>query len=169
MCLNLNVPARSFMGVLLLFQEPSKPYACDPEKFYNPKITKVEIIIDGKSNQLYAKGMCPYQQFDEARKYFGGGPGKCHPEAGTLIKDLHLSNVSLGEYLTDKYALWLDLRTSDDRTLHGSGRRVEGTDGISLQIAKEDTGSGYLNMYIYLVQDAQLNIINGRFHSIEYV
>ena len=33
-----------------------------------------------------------------------------------------LHDLSVGEYLTDKYALWLDIRTIDENTLHRTGR-----------------------------------------------
>ena len=42
MNVNINIPAKSFIGVLLLFQEPSKPYACDPEKFKTQKSPKLK-------------------------------------------------------------------------------------------------------------------------------
>ena len=75
----------------------------------------------------------------------------------------------LGSYLTDKYALWLDLRTVDDSGLHGSGRRVEnGSEGITLQITKTVEAPGALNVYIFIVMDAQLDIEHGEFKSTIY-
>jgi hypothetical protein len=168
---NLNVPARSMKGILLLFEEPCKPYARDTELFYNPKIDKVEAIVEGVPNQLFIQGMSAYQQWDEARKYFAGGwaLARRHPEAAQIAKDLELANVSIAEYLTTKYALWLDLRTSDDDRLHGSGRRVENaSEGITLQITKRVEDTGVLNMYVYVVMDAQLNFESGRYVSAIY-
>ena len=53
-------------------------------------------------------------------------------------KDLQLHDVNIASYYTDEYALWLDFRTIDDNTLHGSGRRLENTlEGIRLQITKK--------------------------------
>ena len=143
---NINVPAKSMKGILMLFEEPADAFERDTEKFYNPKISKVETIIEGKPNQLYAQGMHAYQQFGEARKFFGTSPSsKEHsPEVGIVLKDLQLSDVSLSDYLTNKYALWLDLRTSDDDKLHGSGRRIENTsEGITLQITKAADGTWF--------------------------
>ena len=69
------------------------------------------------------------------------------------------NNVSLGEYLVNKYALWLDFRTIDENALHGTGRRIENaSEGITLQIEKKAETAGTLNAYIYLIMDAQLNI-----------
>lgn len=168
---NLNTPARSMKGILLLFEEPHDPYKRNTEAFYNPKITKVETTIEGVPNQLYSQGMGAYQQWDEARKYFAGGLAlaRRHPEAAVIAKALELSDVTLSEYLTTKYALWLDLRTSDDDLLHGSGRRVENaSEGITLQITKQVQLPGKLNMYIYLVMDAQVIFENGRYASAIY-
>ena len=33
-------------------------------KFYNPKIQKVSVIVEGKPNQLYAQGMRLFEQYD---------------------------------------------------------------------------------------------------------
>ena len=67
-----------------------------------------------------------------------------------------------GEYLVNKYTLWLDFRMIDENKLHGTGRRIENTlEGITLQIEKKEESAGALNAYIYLIMDAQLNIQNG--------
>ena len=61
------------------------------------------------------------------------------------------------------------MRTSDDDSLHGSGRRIENaSDGVTVQIAKTAEAAGALNMYLYVVMDAQLNIENGRFVNALY-
>jgi hypothetical protein len=166
--INLNVPARSMKGILLLFEDPDSPFQRNTEAFYNPKITKVEVTIEGIPNQLYSQGMRAYQQWDEAKKFFAAGT-KRHMEVAVAAKDLALADVSLGEYLTTKYALWLDLRATDDDQLHGSGRRIENaSEGITIQIAKEAQTAGALNTYLYVVMDAQLNIEDGRFVSALY-
>ena len=140
--INLNVPARSMKGILMLFEAPPSAFDRDTEDFYNPKITKVEVTIEGIPNQLYSQGMRAHQQWDEARKFLAAAPGsKRHPEVATVAKDLALADVSLMEYLTKKYALWLDLWTSDDDRLHGSGRRIENaSEGVTIQITKNGGG-----------------------------
>ena len=42
-------------------------------KFYNPKIRKVSVIVEGKPNQLYTQGMRSFEQYDEICKYFAEG------------------------------------------------------------------------------------------------
>ena len=77
--------------------------------------------------------------------------------------------LNVGEYSTDKYALWLDFRMIDENTLHGTGRRIENaSEGITLQIEKKSQSAGNVNAYIYLIMDAQLNIQNGTFDSAIY-
>ena len=97
---------------------------------------------------------------DEAKKYFAASPGsKRHPEVGTAAKDLALADVNLGECLTSKYSAWLDFRTSDDDRLHGSGRRKENaSEGITIQITKKAEAAGALNIYLFVVMDAQLKL-----------
>ena len=56
--INLNVPARSMKGLLMLFEDPGRTSS---EDFYTPKITKVEMTIEGVPNQLYSQGMRQYQ------------------------------------------------------------------------------------------------------------
>ena len=82
---------------------------------------------------------------------------------------LQLYDLSIGEYFTDKYTLWLDFRTINENALHGTGRRIENaSEGVTLQIEKSAESAGALKAYIYLIINAQLNIKDGVFHSINY-
>ena len=114
--------------------------------------------MEGKPNQLYAQGMRSFEQYDEICKYFAEGKQR-DSDANEIQKHLQLYNLSLGEYLVNKYALWLDFRTIDENELHGTGRRIKNASkGITLQIEKKEESAGALNAYIYLIMDAQLNI-----------
>ena len=53
--INLNVPACSMKGILMLFEDPVAAFQRDTEAFYNPKITKVEVATEGVPNQLYSQ------------------------------------------------------------------------------------------------------------------
>ena len=105
--------------------------------------------------------------WDEAKKYFVASPGsKRHPEGGKAAKDLALADVNVGQFLTSKYSLWLDLRTSDDERLQGSGRHIENaSEGITIQITKKAKATGALNVFLFVVMDAQLHLEDGRFVS----
>ena len=169
--INLNVPAHSMKGILMLFEDARTAdvnYGRNTELYHDPKITKVEVTIEWVTNQLYSQGLQDYQQWDEVRKYFASG-NKRHPEASMVLKDLQLADVSLDDYFTIKYALWLDLCTTDDDQLHGTGRRIESTsEGVTIQITKTAEAAGPLNMYLYIILDEQLNIENGCFVSEVY-
>ena len=163
--------AKSMKGILILFVDPAangggNDYARDSEKFYNPKIKKVSVTLDGNPNQLYASGMLAHNQFEEIRKHFADGKHKSTPYT---IKEAELSDVTLPDYLTTKYGLWLDMRTTDDNSLHGSGRKIEGaSQSIQIEIEKESETAGALNAYVYYVQDAQLQIEAGRLQNVVY-
>ena len=133
---SFNMPCESLKGILVLFEE-EKSYTRDMSKFYNPKIQKVSVTIEGKPNQLYSEGMRSFEQYDEARKYFAEGVQR-DSNANEVQTQSQLYDVSLGEYLVNKYALWLDFRTTDENKLHGTGRRTENaSEGITLQIEKK--------------------------------
>ena len=117
-------------------------------------------------NELYAQNMEYRHQYDEIVKHFAEGRLK---EAGAIQKDFQLHNVNIASYYTDKYALWLDFRTIDDNRLHGSGYQLENTlEGIHLQITKESGALGKLSCYLYIFQDAQINISDAQFLNVVY-
>ena len=90
-------------------------------------------------------------------------------ETRAIQKDLQLHNVNTASYYTDKYALWLNFRTIDDNRLHGSGRHLENTsESIRLQITKESESVGKLSCYLYIFQDAQINISDAQFLDVVY-
>jgi hypothetical protein len=163
----LNNIARSMKGLLFIFKEPQVAFQYKPEVFYNPNITQIDVTIEGKPNKVYAKGMLPHNHWDEARKYFAGGRLKDHT-TDTVSKELYQHDIELEDYLTNKYALWIDLRTSEENRLHGSGKHISTAEGITLQIQKEADVDGEIKAYIYTVFDAQLNIEGGRLSSIVY-
>ena len=50
----------------------------------------------------------------------------------------------------------------DENELHGTSKRIENeSEVITLQIEKKAESAGALNVYIYLIMDAQLNIQSG--------
>ena len=165
---DINSPSRSLKGVLLIFtqERSATKFAQDTKEFYNPKITTVEVTMEGVPNELYAQNMEYRHQYDEIVKHFAEGQLK---EAGAIQKDLQLHNVNIASYYTDKYALWLDFRTIDDNRLHGLGRRLENTsEGIRLQITKKAESAGKLSCYLYIFQNAQINISDAQFLNVVY-
>ena len=152
--LSINAPSKSLSKILILAVDPEdRKQFQHTEKFRNLDITKVSIGIEGveKVNALYANGMQKENTYDQILK--------CFKEDGVTLQD----------FLTEKYALCLDLRPSVDDALHGNGANLKNTsEGVTLEIHRvAGTGTGKLNLHVFVFQDAQLNISGGRFHSIE--
>ena len=151
--LSINAPSKSLSKILILAVDPDdrKQFA-HTEKFRNLDITKVNIGIEGveKVNALYSSGMETHNTYDQ------------------IVKVFNENGVTLREFLTEKYALWLDLRPSTDSTLHGNGVNLQNTsEGITLEIHRVAGGAGKLNLHVFVFQGCLLNISGGRFHSIE--
>ena len=94
---DINSPSKSLKGVLLILtqERSATKFARDTKEFYNPKITKVEVTVEGVPNELYAQNMEYRHQYDEIVKHFAEGRLK---EAGAIQKDLHtiLTNMLYG-------------------------------------------------------------------------
>merc|ERR1711911_492408 len=162
---NFNTPMKSLKGILVLFEE-EKDYKRDMSKFYNPKIQKVSVIVEGKPNQLFAQGMQLFERYEEVCKYFSEGKHK-DVTYNEVQKGLGLSDMKSADFYNSRYGLWLDFRTIDENELHGTGRRIENaSEGITLQIEKPAETAASLNAYIYLIMDAQLNIHDGEFSQV---
>ena len=103
--------------------------------------------------------MRSFELYDEAHKYFAEGR-----LANEVQAQLQLYDLSVGEYLVNKYALWLDFRTMDENELHGMGRQIGHTSGgITIQVEKKAETAGALKAYTYLIMDAQLNTQSGAY------
>ena len=149
---HVNIPRRSMTGILCLFEEDYKEGERDSEKFVNPDIKSININIDGMPNRLYSKGMVP-TDFWEAIKIRMGGSGKVKEE----------------DFYSDKFALWIDLRTFPDNGIHGGGLHVNTTrDGVKLEIKRKTGGTGNITCYMFVVADALMEIMNTELKSIMY-
>ena len=149
---NVNIPKRSIKGILLLFISDYADGTRDSEKFENPMITKVKVTIEGIANKLYPEGMRMLDQWGIIKKHF----------MSEEIKKSDCCNLTMEKYYGDdnKFGLWLDMRSTEDNTLHGSGKSLQNTkDGIQLAITKSDKTGPY-KMHIFIVSDSQVNIQN---------
>ena len=90
---DINNPSKGLKGVLLIFTKEmsATKFSRDTEEFFNPKITKVEVTVEGVPNELYAQNMEYRHQYDEIVKHFAEGWLK---EAGAIQKDLQLNMPS---------------------------------------------------------------------------
>ena len=112
------------------------------EKFCNPSIKKILVTSNGIPHQLLAAGLQARDIYPELKMYF--------------YKEN--SNVTWEEFLTTKFGLWINTRSSTYNNLHGSGRTVEKS-GILLQIEKApEAGNGDLTCYVFSLEDAVAHI-----------
>ena len=56
---HINLPRISMTGVPLLFTDSYAAGTRNSKTFVNPKITSININVDGMPNRLYSKGMMP--------------------------------------------------------------------------------------------------------------
>ena len=56
---DINSPSKSLKGVLLIFmkERSATKFTHDTEEFFNHKITKVQVTVEGVPNELYAQNM----------------------------------------------------------------------------------------------------------------
>ena len=102
-----------------------------------------------ETQQLYTSGLTTQYTYDQILKFFN-----------------HNTTVTIGEFLTTKYVLVLDLRGSYDDGLHGKG--LELRDEMTIEIKRIASGGGKLRLYVFLVQDAQVGIQDLRFTGDSY-
>ena len=114
-----NLFVCSLQGLLLLLLNKRDDFANKNEEFYNPSIKKILVTISGMPHQVFAARLQAKDIYPEIKKYF--------------YKENF--DVTLEEFLTTKFELCIDTRSSTNNTLHGSSRTVEKS-GILLQIEK---------------------------------
>ena len=73
--IDINSPSKSLKSVLLIFtkEKSATKFTRNIEEFFNPKITKVEVTVEGVPDKLYAQNMEYRHQYDEIVKHFGEG------------------------------------------------------------------------------------------------
>ena len=113
-----NLSVWSLQGLLLLFLDKHDDFVNKNEEFYNSSIKKILVTINGMPHQLNRTGLGAIDIYPELKKYF--------------YKEN--SDVNNEEFLSTKFGLWIDTRSSIDNTLRGNGRAVD--KGMVLQIEK---------------------------------
>ena len=125
-----------------------------PKNFCQPDITSIQIDIAGVSNMLYSRGMIPTDLYRSILQRF--------METAVSVKEKDF-------YTNDKFALWIDLRTHSDNSIHGSGLALrDAQGGVKLEIRRTAGGSGTITCHIFIVADALMEIANSSLLSIMY-
>ena len=94
-------------GLLLLFLNKPDDFGNKNEEFYNPSIKKILVTINGIPHQLFAAGLQAREIYPELKKAF-------YEEN---------SDVTWEDFLTTKFALWIDTHLRIDNTLHRKSTR----------------------------------------------
>ena len=155
--LRVNPQRKSLKGILLLFINPYTAGARDTEHYFNPDITKVKVTVNGVPNRVYNEGLSGSDMWQELTRHFkpslNGRP-----------------NMTLAKNLTsNKFGLWIDLRSMADTTMHGNGQRLVNTqDGVQLEIDRNASGAGITNCYIFTISDSQMNIMEQQLVDVQY-
>lgn len=103
-------------------------------------------------NRLYSKGMVPTDLWESVKKRFG--------REGVKQKDFYTNN---------KFALWIDLRTHPDNSIHGGGLVLNSTrDGVKLEMKRKVGGTGNINCHMFVVADALMEVMNSNLKAIMY-
>ena len=140
--IKVKVYRKNLCGILLLFKQSFTDGAYDSEHFVNPKITKADIKINNDSAFIYNSSMTALDQYDEILRFFNS------KNPSVSFTDFYAGN---------KFGFFLDTRSNADNSLHGSGLE---TDDLMIEFQKENTGSGELDMYVYLIAHSHFTIEN---------
>ena len=154
----ITVSRQSLKGILILFMNRFEDGRRDSEEFPNPSITKLKLTI-GKPGAIYNDGYNMEWQWPEAFKHFV-------PEELKSGQVVFMDAVKY--YSENKFGLWIDLRTTEDNNLHGSGRKLKDHE-IKMEITKKHTGDGEYIMHIFIVSDARVLLRDDmKFGDVEY-
>ena len=121
---------------MLLFLDKRDDFPNKNEEFYNRSIKKILVTINGMPYQLFAAELQAREIYPELKRYW------------------YKENCDVERFFDNKFALWIDTRSSTNNILPGSGRAVEKS-GILLQIEKApETIGGDLTCYAFSLEDA---------------
>ena len=162
----VDIPRRSMKGILLLYLETYADGARDSEKFANPDIESVKVTIDGMPNKLFSQGLEPKDLWEEASRFF---LNTSHNEKNQSIMESDSDMNIVKFYTSDRFSLFIDLRSLKDNNLHGTGLKLENTKGgVQIEIKRRTSGSGNYTCFIFVIADAQISLLNGTLNSVQY-
>ena len=106
---------------------------------------------------LYIEGIVSTDLWAEARRFFVREKNK--------TEHMNLKLFLAGDW----FGLLVDLRSMADWTMHGSGTRlVNTTDGVQLELERKASGSGNINCQVFVISDAQFNILGNQLDDVQY-
>ena len=148
---HINNPKRCLKGIMLFFLKTHASGERDSEEFFNPLINSVNVNVDGVPHKTYSDGILREDTWTMIKKRFD------------YIDD-YFKEINFHD---NKFALWIDLRSTPDNNLHGDGVRVGGAkSGVKLVIDIGGVASTTVDCYVFTVSDAALMVQNGAFKQL---
>ena len=85
------------------------------------------------------------------------------------IKQNQIVDIDAQSYYgNNKFAIFIDLQSTEDNQLHGSGKiQLSGDDILLTMTKKKELSPGIYHMRVYLVSDARLIIKNKELKSFD--
>ena len=112
----------------------------------NPNIEHVKITIKGVPNMIYSQKLPNKRVFEEAQRLFEN--------------DMENPEMKASDFYKDKYALWIDLRTTYPKNTYSEGKEFDQSQsGILIEIKKAATTKD-VEYNIFVLSDAMLNFVN---------
>jgi len=154
--ININGQKKSLKAILLLFIDGYTGGRRDSEKYVFPDLTKVSVTINGSPSMIYNSGIEEDDMWEEASRFFVEEKNKTE------------NMTSKKFYTENKFGLLIDMRSFASQAFHGSGTRiVNSTDGVQLEIERNAKGSGVVNCHVFVISDAQFNIMGRQLQSVQ--
>ena len=111
------------------------------------------MTVNGTPNKVFSQGISARDMWEEVFRKFGKENGSMAPS----------------EFYSDRFALFIDLRSMKENDLHGSGMGLVNTkDGVQLVINRNLKGSGNIKCHIFILSDPQFDIVNSELERVMY-
>ena len=146
-----GIDRKSMKGILLIFEDDFDSGRRNSDRFPNPRIENINLTIDSLPNKLYTCGYKEENQWEEICRHF-------MQEDFKQSQDTHINLKSY--YGGNKFAVWTDLRSTEDNLLHGSGKVQKAANKIMLEMKKKKQGEGRYYMHVFIVSDARIVLEN---------
>ena len=105
-------------------------------------------------NSVYSQNLTRTQVYDEARRFFG------------KANDINNDNLTKLDFLKNKYAIVVDLRTVNQENVVHSGRYIVGVQsGILIEIEQLETSVDLL-CHVFVVADGSVSIKDLKFDKL---
>ena len=86
-----------------------------------------------------------------------------------MIRSKTLADEALSAYTNGKEFAYDHIQRGEVVNFNGSGTRLVNTkDGVQLELERNSSGSGNVNCHIYVISDAQMNILGRQLESVQY-